>query len=340
MMIRKITVGLATLLSTLTINAFASARAPFDINIPSYNGGFTFGLAGLYLRPSADALDYGVLYSASDLDSSVIKRVKPDQNWGYRVSLGYILPCTANDVTVTYTNFSKTTKNSLDLGKNEVFGPLPLFDNITIQDSNATAKFKYEALDLDLGQHVNLGGNTHLRFSTGVRLANLRHTFSTYYKGNELSTNQVQAAVDITERSEFKGIGPSFGIDAEYNLGYGFGIVGHTSAALLIGHFKDNLYHYITETIPSSTSAEPITEAKRSFSQPGVTHAVPNLTGKLGLNYNYQFNHSSKVVVETGYQVDHFFNAATRCRDSELANFQTNISENFAGPYVGIQLHL
>ncbi len=39
----------------------------------------------------------------------------------------------------------------------------------------------------------------------------------------------------VDEDGDFHGIGPRAGVDAKYNLGYGFGIVGEAAGELLVG---------------------------------------------------------------------------------------------------------
>ncbi|MBA2655149.1 MAG: hypothetical protein H0U71_08815 [Gammaproteobacteria bacterium] len=353
-MIKKITLGLTALLSTVSINALASSnKAPFDVTVPSYNGGFTFGLAGLYLRPSVDALDYGIVYPApaevsatGQLRNGSVQNVDPDYDWGYRANIGYVFPSSANDVSLSYTNYKNTQTDAVKLKANEVFiattAPF-LVDATSVATFGSDAKFttEYQAVDLDFGQHFNIGCNTHIKFLTGLRYVDLRNTFNANYEGTLQLDDDAAAEtfnINTSQKSSFKGIGPRLGMDAEYSLGRGFGVVSQATTALLVGNSKSKFEQHATLTNDTLT----ITDVA-SFENPKITRVVPNLNAKLGLNYNVEFCNPShtKMTVEAGYQVDHFFNSVDRLNGLGLSGAPRVITDtNFAGPYVGVQVRI
>lgn len=356
-MIRKITLGLAVLLSGFSANVLASPeQSPCNVTVPCYNGGLTFGLAGFYTRPTNDNLAYAVVYPLAEnidaveeglLKHGKVKSLSPDYDWGYRVSLGYIFPCSSYDVNVTYSNFNNTTKDNVVYHDAIVFGTTtPLV--LTTADGDASdirtharVNFNYQALDVDFGQHYNIGCNTHVRLLAGVRFADVERKFNVDYDQLETDGDVTDNFIfRTTQKSEFKGVGPRFGTNVQYNLGNGFGVVGEATGSLLVGHLDSNFFE---RDLVIDADGDTVFDDFGSFHNPKHTKVVPNLTAKLGVNYNYELCNATrtKLSFEAGYQVDHYFNVAqsvTAVNAFDGAKQNSDIS--FNGPYVGFQVKI
>lgn len=180
----------------------------------------------------------------------------------------------------------------------------------------------------------------------------------------------------VNQKSEFDGIGPRFGFDASYHFCGGFGIVASLATSLLVGETESTFSERV-ETAGVATldlgatfvgipdlgttvvtvvdltgpvgllpiaPVEPLTLF--SYKHPDETRVVPNIDAKIGLDWTYQFCNCShtRVSVEAGYMVSHYFNAIDRLSevgafDPELRSRHT-IDASFDGPYVGVQVNL
>lgn len=341
-MIKKLSLGLAVLLSGLSLNALAD-QSPCSVSVPCYNGGVTIGLAGLYLKPSSDRLDYAITYPGlADVVAGDVQTVTPDYDWGYRVSLGYIFPGTARDVTVTYSNFNHKTKDSV-IVEDPAFlvstvTPLITADVLSTR-SDASAKFNYQTLDVDFGQYFNIGCNTRVKLIAGVRFADLDSKFKARYD-SVLPDDEIfdSTAILTAQKNTFKGVGPRAGVNLEYGFGNGFGVVAQTTTALLVGNNTNNFFQRDVSFVDDVA----VTDETASFHQNKQTRVVPNLTGKLGVNYNYEFCNPSRthLTVEAGYQVDHYFNIADRLNGAQALGLdgRSATDTSFNGPYVGLQI--
>ncbi len=333
-MIKKITLGLTLLLSGFTVNTFAAtAKSPIDVSVPCYNGGLTFGLAGLYLRPSSTGLEYSLtsqdVGNKNPIIQSTIDSINPHYDLGYRVNIGYVFPGTGNDVSLTHTYLNHRTKRA---------GVIKVDDEIAEMEVDAKARFKYLASDYDFGQHVDIGCRAHLRLLTGLRLAKIDSNYHALGKGKSNFVDpSVTSTGEINQSSRFLGIGPRFGSEFEYELGSGFGLVGQATGGLLVGKFKDT----VTDHFLLGDVDHPILEETHINIYNGHTRVVPNLNAKLGLNYSYQFCNPTrtKLTIEAGYQVDHYFNSTGRTSNIESFR-QRAVDTSFDGPYVGLQVHL
>lgn len=182
----------------------------------------------------------------------------------------------------------------------------------------------------------------------------------------------------VNQKSDFDGIGPRFGFDASYHVGGGFGIVASLATSLLVGEIESTFSERIETAgvvtldlaattvdigtvggvvvTPGSTvvtapvgplAVTPVFPVELfNFKHPDETRVVPNIDAKIGLDWTYQFCNCSrsKVTVEAGYMVSHYFNAIDRLSevgafDPELRTRHT-IDASFDGPYVGVQVNL
>lgn len=120
---KKLTVGLALLISGLTTNAIAALPTGVSrctANVPSLHGGFSFGADGLFWRPSAPELDYALAYPDFDIDGSLLYQdgsyrdaTENKYNRGIKANVGYIFPCTGNEFHLTYTHWDNRDSDSL-----------------------------------------------------------------------------------------------------------------------------------------------------------------------------------------------------------------------------------
>ncbi len=123
---KKLTVGIAVLLSGYAANSFAAlptgVSSKCDVSVPNYCGGFTFGLTGLYWRPSTPHLDYALTYPTLDVDptggflftNGRYHSVDHDYDWGFKANIGYVFPCSGNDVNLTYTHWDNDHQHNVD----------------------------------------------------------------------------------------------------------------------------------------------------------------------------------------------------------------------------------
>lgn len=431
---KKLTISLGILFSTLTgtfCPTYANNLGHRNAFPTPFCGGFTFGITGLYWRPSTDHIDNALIYPFDAFVPFVdgdYRSIDDEYSWDFKANIGYVFPCSGRDITLTYTHYNQddidhihnpgqllntltnnwntlvalTAVDIPSITVSAIIGGLPFTGTIpaTIISipiinpdvANARADFKADVLDLDFAQSINLGRNFRLRWFGGLRYANLEHKFNATYLADIASSTEINESVllsgttlitvdidfdmvsnirdIVNQKSDFKGIGPRFGVESNYHLGGGFGFVGGISVALLVGEINSSLFTHIdsatTAAISSISSslippdtltllidgtvidvgtsfASSFTDTA-SFKHPDETRIVPNIDAKLGLDYSYQFcnRNRSKLTIEAGWMVSHYFNSidrlsATAANNPELRSRQT-IDTSFDGPYIGIQV--
>lgn len=239
---KKLTVGLALILSGFAANSLAAlptgSSSRCDVSVPSYCGGFTFGLTGLYWRASSPQLDFGASFPSLTVDGDPLfnngnhRHLDHDYDWGFKANIGYIFPCSGNDVNLTYTHWDNDDRHhhdnnsgfflpdsalftdglaSVPFATIAVLGTafdttiglafdLPIsipFDPTDVVGVSARSNFENHTWDLDFGQSINVGCNFKLRWFGGLRYSRLEHDLDTTVDLAETATGVVLAPVDV-----------------------------------------------------------------------------------------------------------------------------------------------
>ena len=347
--------SLALLALGLSAPAFADTCNPFNVTVPNQQGGFTIGADALYLQPSVPNGSYFTSVTnpvtpagAPTVTNFNISNVDPNYHWGFDVTAGYRIPCTGNDITATWTHLSQNSDSDSLLNPNFRV----VNDGVTTvfnQSATGSLEFKYDAVDLDVGQRVNFGDYFQFRTFAGVRWAQVEEDKSIDTALVETATGTtpvtpfIANTVHRTDDSKFNGFGPQVGFDGRYCLGYGFGVDANLTTSLLIGK-DDNSFRDVNTNFASTGAFT--TGAILNVDEDSKTRVVPAIDASLGLDYTYNFNNCdrSNLVVQAGWKVINYWNVVHNISDAS-ANFAGTFTNNgsnvaFQGPYAGIKVNL
>jgi len=347
--IKRLSLALVAL--GLSAPVLADTCSPFDVTVPNQQGGFTFGADALLMRGTSPDLGYITTFGpattagAFTSSSGTISDVDTTYQWGFDAMVGYRIPGTGNDLTLSWThlgNFDDSDSTSVPFSG--------VVDETAVTGStNASGdvEYDYDAVDLDLGQRVNFGDYFQFRMFAGARWADVKQDLDTS-SGVTINTPAVASgtvAAFTDNDSEFKGIGPQIGFDGRFCLGYGFGIDANLTASLLVGDVDDDA-NISTIVI---TGADGVTSGtSTSVDDDSRDRVVPALDASLGLDYTYAFANCDRsfLTVQAGYKVINYFDATQNAVDVgalgggtfTLGNATTNVA--FDGPYAGIKVNL
>jgi hypothetical protein len=346
---KKLTLSLvAAGLAASSLGAYAAlptGAAPFQVVVPNLKSGLELTLEGLYLQPTNSDLAYAAVTTTNyDANGNAVSNatdvsyLKPNYDFGFRVGLGYVFPNSGNDVQLNWTHFHHSTDASV------VTPDLTQVSGISIDPNNSTQNgsvdFRYDAVDLDVGQYISIGTRLQTRLFFGVRGAELRKELTTTSFDNSAPAIDMIAS---TSNSKFIGIGPRVGIDSRYHIADCFGLVGHFATALLVGNVDVDGTH--TESSNGSAIAN-------SFTANTQTRVVPAFDAKLGLDYTFPFNRNevsgSSMTVEAGYQVTQYVDAFdsvsfSSSSDKGVSNTFPSTSTSsvgFHGPYLSLNFKI
>lgn len=306
--------GLITISLIAAINTYAAvstSSAPSYTSIPNLKSGFEFTAEGFYLTPVNSDLDYAAVINStlSSTNTASMQKIKPGYGLGFRIGAGYIYPNSGNDVRLSWMHLNTSDSQSITAGDGQaITPPFNTANNflgfVTFNQGQGSAKFNYDAIDLDAGQFVNFGTYLQMRMFAGLRYANIkRNLFSGIYD------TVYKQTFDINNYSRFSGLGPRAGIDAAYQVSNHFGIVSHIGVALLLGKIKTAAYIYAEggSSLPGASLGNAV-----DLIADNVYRILPGIDAKLGVNYSYQLANNSVFTVEAGYQVTQYWNAIDR----------------------------
>lgn len=379
---KKIYLGTFLILATNTsvFAALPSNIPPCVVGAPCYRGGVTFGFDIMLWQSSIVGLDYALFFPQFDstndnapiFDQGVFKIIEPGEDEGLKINIGYIFPCSSNDVLLTgtfYGNFDEERFvnptvgfNLFGLFSSSLLGPNPetgiipatnelsFFDPsfnfndigtvtnlvlpIPVQTASARFRLNLQKWDLDFGQYFSIGRPCRIRLFTGVQTTDLKIKFESRYQGVSRNINDIvvpisgnpgiatfnaSANLQVTQKSHYGGAGPKAGININYHLGNGFGLVAEGTVAGLIGDISADLEEELSYVVnglgrTGAVAGVAFTDnTQRRIIQEKIRdhiRFVPSSHAKLALNYTYEVCYLfwTRVTAELGYEVLHYWN--------------------------------
>ncbi len=346
------------LIALAILGLSTSAFADSTVLVPSQKGGLKVGIDALYLRPGNSNLDYAsnITFPARFIEGyEQNKLVDPTYDWGFYAQVGYLFPCTGNDLTLGYTYLNANASDASELGTSRnsrpVLSVLPVnqllddegFPGVDNSIATSNVSFDLNAVDLEGGQRFTTGA-FDIRMFAGVRYARV---------AQKLATDIPDGFADAIEpggpfynsqsfSSAFRGIGPRIGADGRYCLSSGFGLDAHLGASLLVGNISSN---YTNEFFITSEEEE-LLDSAFEVKNCNTNRLVPNIDAKLGVDYTYAIPgcHKSAIVFEAGYQTSNYFNVSDQSPvvDPSGTSFISQNSTNnisFDGIYLGVKYY-
>jgi len=206
---------------------------------------------------------------------------------------------TGNDVNINWTHLFERS-----WGNDTV-----LIDGLTNHTEVSTA---FDAINVEFGQKFLVGDRATYRLHFGAQFARIQST----HTGTDTAIPVDLVVLNQSAKSTYTGGGPRIGVDAAYDIGWGFNLVGHTALALLFGNSKTTIAEDIILLDPATANFSSNT-------------TVPAIEGKLGVQYDYLTPYNGTLSTELGYQTVSYQGALN------AAILQSNFS--FHGPYIGLK---
>ena len=293
--------------------------APGNVTVPCEHSAWAFGAKALYLQPSYSNFGYNGAVGVQDTDSKDEKyhSIDPRWGWGFMIEGAYSFN-TGNDLNLNWYHWNRTTNSTLPVEGFHV----P--ENVELEGIVKTSfKPRWDAVNLEFGQHVDFGVGRFVRFHGGVQYARINTEGKVAATGDLDVGNLVLDGVGAGELTmTYNGFGPRFGADMVYGFGNGLGIYAKAAGALLVGP------QGFTETLVGSIEDLPLSY-KRSGS---FNVVVPEVESKLGATYTYSMAQGD-VSLDIGWMWVNYFNAQHNGITAGVSQ-QTNFAVQ--GPFVGL----
>ena len=314
---KKLAVAILALSSSAAFSGtMGPVCSPENITIPCAQSAWDFGVQALYLKTSySDVLSWtganqtGAFTLGAPTTVNFVEN-NSRWNWGFKLEAGYHFN-TGNDVNLNWYHLGHKTNTSTFNRSQDAF---TIFDDTT---HTISIKPEWDAVNLELGQRIDLASIKNIRVHGGVQYARIKTISSGTGTGIVAGTTLFPTATDTTFNNiSYNGFGPRIGADLSYGFSMqGLSIYSNLATALLTGtsKFSQQYSDSLGTTVGISGSKNMV---------------VPELEGKLGLKYAFNMAQGD-LSVDLGYLWINYFNAQT------IETAESNFS--IQGPYLGLK---
>ncbi len=281
---------------------FAGSMGPVcssvNVTIPCESTAWGFGGEALYLQPVTSSN-----YNTMGINSKYKNENFPNNYaWGFKLEGSYHYG-TGSDTNLNWYHLGTSATRSTT-----VLDPITLAVDRQKENMAATGSIapKWDAVNLEFGQHVNFGENKNIRFHGGAQYVRVTNTIT-------LNAHDVLDPLDVASYSRnptYNGFGPRLGTDMNYDWGNGLGIYANGAGAMLVGSSK------FSENSALTHSGQSLTDSGSS----SKTTLVPELEAKLGVKYDYAMAQGD-LTLDVGWLWINYFNAQANSSDSVDADF-------------------
>ena len=309
--------------------------APGNVTVPCASTAWDFGAQALYLKPSYSGLGYiGSTYTTNAADTSVTSeqynRTPYNWGWGFKIEGSYHFN-TGNDLNLNWYHLDHTSNKNFSWVTGSFAGHSNIDTTVPATTLSASAQTRWDAVNLEFGQHAHFGEWKNIRFHGGVQYAYIKDSLDADFNGMV-----VPAQLGAIDNSlKFSGFGPRIGADYWYNWGNGFAMYANGASALLVGSQSFDTTHVIT----TGDVPPVVTSLTKSGS---MTAIVPELEAKLGVTYTYAMAQGD-LSLDLGWMWVNYFNALQADGGfpggSGGPTEGTYTQSNFAvqGPFIGLK---
>ncbi|MDF1677787.1 MAG: Lpg1974 family pore-forming outer membrane protein [Legionellaceae bacterium] len=258
---------------------FAGTMGPVcsavNVTVPCESTAWDVGGRALYLQPVFSGGGYS--YAAIN-DNGRFVDYNNNWGWGFMIEGSYHFE-TGSDANLNWYHFSRSASKSYSVTNAGGIGNLVAVSAATTGTINTDPK--WDAVNLEFGQHVDYGEKKNIRFHGGVQYARIANTttLDATIVGS-VTSSLITAPISGTYTASFQrkptynGFGPRVGADMDYEWGNGLGVYANGAMALLAGSSK------VSNSYTDNQGSQLTTSASKST-------ISPELEAKLGLKYDY-----------------------------------------------------
>lgn len=285
------------------------------------------------LTPVIDALGAGVPF---DITVPLDFR-EPSFNYqsGFKVGLGYTVPCSDWDFDVCWTRLNNDVKTSVT---DATGGIIPItfnapeiiellssgFSSFAFgTEATNTWRFEYNIVDLVVGKKMQFCNCVKFRPYVGAKFASIRQKQYLNYFGLEIFHGSTAAPTPLIisnfRKNDFRGVGPSFGFDAAWQFMPDWNLTSGLGGALVYGKFD------VHETPSFGLFDDSISVAVQTSKN---CRFSPTVNGNIGIDWEASFFDSFQMKIGVAYEVQYWWN---QWRPTTIANSILSGNSSAAG---------
>ena len=283
-----------------------------EVTFPCEQSAWAFGADLLYLQYRIPALGY---YGSSVPDrkaDKVFNHFINDWSWGFKLQGSYYFS-TGNNIDVNWYHFTNSKTAALP---DNLIDP---FQNKLTQDVTGTNNPRWDEVDADFGQHIDLSNRAELNVHAGVEYVRVR--FSGGYSAQGLIIPSINFSGNVATLRDiiFNGFGPRIGANISYGKIFGFSGYVQTATAALIGQRSFHRKLIYGQSVV-------ITKGQNDA-------IVPEIQLKAGIQYTYPMAQSD-LIIDGGW----FFTNYFHIMHEAVAPGLIHLSDfSIQGPFIGVR---
>lgn len=324
---KHILTGLTIVLGSTGIShASLNNAQPGLVTIPSLSAAYEVTASLLWLQPTTTSLDYGIHTQPLPAQNPnwVIQTINPDYELGFDVGVGYVFPCSANDVQFNWSHLKESKAASNSVSGSDFVGPFFEIGPDTglvqpIQSVAGNTKFRYNRFILDFGQFIYLGCRMETRLFTGLSGVFINNHVTSTFSGD---TTDPIFSMSLDNISKYAGMGPRFGMGTRYRFTKKISLIAQIAGNAYLGRMRTALESVGTSAALSTAG---ISANPQSINANNTNRLVPSADGKLGLDYCFTMRDCTSIKIEAGYQFATFIDAIRSVYPTTLAEIGGNI---------------
>lgn len=316
-----------------TSNEWVPAETGMDltlrIGVPDLRPGWQINAGVLFLKPSSNNLGYAVLTTYKNPGAPEplaspyweIESVTTSYQPGFEVGSTYTYPNTGRDFQLDWQHLRTSNYNTLSAltgtqwispfsqtgpGSAGTYADLENNEGVEkLRRAEGIAKYAYDAVNLDFGQHVDFGSSLDLRLFAGLSFARLQETVESSFYGDppepgSMFPATVPLILTLDNTSTFTGVGPRFGVDSLYQTQGGLRFTGQIGAALLVGRTEPS--QYVFGAVAEDLAVLGMSSNQQRITSGGFTQVVYSADAKLGIGFEHIFSGGNSFSIDAGYQ--------------------------------------
>lgn len=263
--------------------------------------------------------------------------IDPSFNYrpGFRVGIGYRVPCSNWDFQLAWTRLHQKIGSSVNSDENGIIPlefPAAIVFGFINRDVNEFAfanrahchwHFEYDTIDLEVGKTCCLSNCFIFRPYAGVRAVSIKQKQELEYFG--FSVDDVPVTVQDVKKNNFHGIGPSFGLDFSWEFYSGFNLTSDISAALICGKFNVNDKRALALD-PNFINFE--------IKNPKKWHVRPVVDASIGFDWRSCFCEQYHVLIGVYYETQYWWN-----QWQAPSSVENSILSGGASPHGDLTMH-
>lgn len=288
----------------------------------------------LFLKPGSNNLDYAYFVSGIQptYQSWHSQSIDPDHAPAFEVGFNYAIPKTSYSADVNWMHLStsdsafKQANQNTDLTTLEFVAPPfemspPVFG---VKRGESTVKFNFDNVDINVGKIFDANPQLHAKVFGGVNILRINQKITTVFSdfpGSLPTPYSYPLPADpsfsfqLQANSKYVGAGPDLGLNVQYDVIYGIGLIGQLSGTVTAGTM--NTQEQFSATSARLTS-DGIGHSHQEITTPNKTQIVPGVDGKLGVFYHCSGRRLANFTIEGGYRLLSYANAITTINPNTL----------------------